>query len=91
MYGRKLFLNGSNKFLFILNFRGVQEKGIIATRILNRQIEFILIEILRNIGRNFVIIKTNITYKVTHKGWDCKDDLKLLKYPDFKVNLSLLP
>ena len=30
-------------------------------------------------------------YRVTHKGWDCKDDLKLFKYDNSKVKLSLLP
>ena len=30
-------------------------------------------------------------YRFTHKGWDCKDDLKLMKYDDFNVKLSLLP
>ena len=29
-------------------------------------------------------------YKVTHKGWNCKDDLKLLKYYDLKIKLRLL-
>ena len=24
-------------------------------------------------------------YRVTHKGWDCKDDLKIFKYNNFKV------
>ena len=27
---------------------------------------------------------------VTHKGWDCKDDLKLLRYGDPKVRLSVI-
>ena len=26
-----------------------------------------------------------ITYRLTHIGWDCKDDLKLLKYEDTKA------
>ena len=30
-------------------------------------------------------------YRVTHKGWDCNDDLKLFKYDDLKVKLKLLP
>ena len=30
-------------------------------------------------------------YRVSHKEWDYKDDLKLLKYEDFKIKLSLLP
>ena len=30
-------------------------------------------------------------YRVPHKGWDCKDDLKLFKYDNSKVKLSLLP
>jgi len=30
-------------------------------------------------------------YMVSHKGLDCKYDLKLLKYEDPKVNLALLP
>ena len=29
--------------------------------------------------------------RVTHKEWDCKDDLKLFTYDDYKVKLSLLP
>ena len=29
-------------------------------------------------------------YKVTHKGWDCKDDPKLLKYDDLKLNVLVL-
>ena len=29
-------------------------------------------------------------YRVTHKEWDIKDDLKLLKYDDSKGKLSLL-
>ena len=28
--------------------------------------------------------------RVTHKGWDFKDDTKLFKYDDYKVDLSLL-
>ena len=32
-----------------------------------------------------------IIYRVTRKGWDCKDDLNLLKYDDSKVKLSQLP
>ena len=27
-------------------------------------------------------------YRVTHKGWDCKDDWKLLKYDDYKAKLK---
>jgi len=30
-------------------------------------------------------------YWVTHKGWDCKDDLNSLKYHDLNVKISLLP
>ena len=28
---------------------------------------------------------------VTYKGLDCKDDLKLIRYDDYKVKLSLMP
>ena len=31
------------------------------------------------------------TYRVTHKGWDCKDDLKFFNYDDPKFKLSLMP
>ena len=27
--------------------------------------------------------------RVTHKGWDCKDDLKLIKYVNYNVKLSI--
>ena len=30
-------------------------------------------------------------YRVTHKGRDCKDDMKLFKYADSKSKSSLLP
>ena len=30
-------------------------------------------------------------YMVTHKGLDCKDELKLIKYNNYKVKLSLHP
>ena len=33
----------------------------------------------------------SVFYRVTHKGWDCKDDWKLSKYEDFSVKLNLLP
>ena len=29
-------------------------------------------------------------YRVTHKGWDCKDDPKLLKYDDVKLAFRFL-
>jgi len=32
----------------------------------------------------YIVTKT-FNYRVTHKGWDCKDDLKSLKYDDPKV------
>ena len=32
----------------------------------------------------------HIIFRVTHKGWDCKDELKLCKYDDSQVLLSLL-
>jgi len=31
----------------------------------------------------------SLMYRVTHKGWDCKDDQKLLKYDNFKIKLNL--
>ena len=33
----------------------------------------------------------HILYRVTHKGWDCKDDIKLLKYDKYKGKSSHLP
>ena len=39
----------------------------------------------------FVYTEPPLTYRVTHKGWDCKDDQKLLKYDDSKVKLCILP
>ena len=30
-------------------------------------------------------------YRVSHKGRDCKDDLKHLKYSDSRVQYSVLP
>ena len=33
----------------------------------------------------------NYLYRVTHKRWDCKDDLKLWNHEDPKVKLRLLP
>ena len=30
-------------------------------------------------------------YRIIHKGWDCKDDLKIFNYYDAKVETSLLP
>ena len=30
-------------------------------------------------------------YWISHKGWDCKDDLKLLKYGDQNFELCILP
>jgi len=33
----------------------------------------------------------SVFYRVTHNGWDCKDDWKLSKYDDFSVELNLLP
>ena len=37
----------------------------------------------------FLLISTK--YRVTHKGWDCKEDLKLLKSVDSKGILSTKP
>ena len=38
-------------------------------------------------GGNFYSHK----YRITHKGWDCKDDLKLFKYNDIKFKLKGFP
>ena len=35
-----------------------------------------------------LFLANSVNYRVTHKGWDCKDDLKLLKYDDLKVKLK---
>ena len=44
---------------------------------------------------DIVMIKQFVThlismYRIIHKGWDCKDDLKILKYDDPKVEITLL-
>ena len=39
----------------------------------------------------FVTIEVNKKCGVTHKGWENKDDLKLLKYDDFKLDFWFLP
>ena len=49
----------------------------------------------RTITFNILIFKILVNllcsfYRATHKGWNCKDDRKLLKYDDSKVKLSLL-
>ena len=35
----------------------------------------------------------NVAYStwVTHKVWDCKDDLKLLEFDDIRVELNIMP
>ena len=35
-------------------------------------------------------VTTTVYYRVTHKGWDCKDDIKLFKFYDSKVKSSAL-
>ena len=42
--------------------------------------------------QNYTWIKNDVIclYRIIHKGWDCKDDLKLSKYGDFLVEFNLL-
>jgi len=49
----------------------------------------------KGIHKKFYKIKRDVEceismlHRVTHKESDCKDDLKLLKYDDFQVELNL--
>ena len=42
--------------------------------------------------QNYTWIKNDVIclYRIIHKGWDCKDDLKLSKYGDFLIEFNLL-
>ena len=39
----------------------------------------------------YLKIYTYTLYRVNHKEWDCKDDVKFFKNYDSEVKLSLLP
>ena len=46
------------------------------------------IQVKKEIMKNTWLVKINVWHRVTHKGWDCKDDLK---FDDSKFKSSLLP
>jgi len=40
--------------------------------------------------QNTIFLFYTLSSKVTHKGWDCKDDLKLFKYENPKSKVFCL-